>query len=100
VITLETNRREQSLRFFRMVHFGGVHCDKVSNRGLPGHIMYSTYQTRRCHISYENYLHLHDCAKKWSPIFSRKLQHSKRPRTAVTRNSERAFFQQKLKKRQ
>ena len=62
--TLETNRREQSLRLFRVVHFGGVHGGKVSNRGLLGHIMYSTHQMRRCHITYENYLHLHDCKKK------------------------------------
>ena len=62
--TLETNRREHSLLFFRVVHFGGVHGGKVSNRGLLGHIMYSTHQTRRCHISYENYLNLHDCKKK------------------------------------
>jgi len=62
--TLETNRREQSVRFFRVVHFSGVHGGKVSNRGLLGHIMYSTYQMRRCHISYENNLQLHDCGKK------------------------------------
>jgi hypothetical protein len=53
--TLETNRREQNVRFFRVVHFSGVHGGKVSNRGLLCH-MYSPYQMRRCHISYENNL--------------------------------------------
>jgi hypothetical protein len=71
--TLETKRREQSVRFFRVVHFGGVHGGKFSNRSFLGHIMYSTYQTRRCRISYENYLHLHDCEQKIMFHIQRKI---------------------------
>jgi hypothetical protein len=65
--TLETNRREQIVRFFRVEHLGVVHGGKVSNRGLLGYIMYSTYQMRWCRISYENNPHLHDWGKEKVP---------------------------------